>query len=340
MLDPKRIALIGAGYFGQFHIDAWQRIPGAELVAIVEHDRAKAAHTDVQVFDDPLAMISAAKPDIIDIAAPPATHAELIAKLAPHCRNLICQKPFCRSLDEAIATIELAKEAGARVIIHENFRNQPWYEEAMRLVNAGAIGTPYEMTFRLRPGDGQGPDAYLERQPYFQKMERFLMHETGVHWVDVFRAFWGEPSGVYADLRRLNPAIRGEDAGLVIMDWPDGRRAVLDGNRLSDHIADNRRRTMGEMQIEGSDATLRLNGDGELWLRKHGTNTETQQFFDWSDQNFGGDCVYLSCMKYLESFRSGEQHPTEASEYLRNMRIVEAIYESAEHQQRVSLTSD
>ena len=45
------------------------------------------------------------------------------------------------------------------------------------------------------------------------------------------------------------------------------------GNRLADHKAENRRLTMGEMMIEGSDGTLRLDGDGALWLRSHGKNS-------------------------------------------------------------------
>ena len=39
-----------------------------------------------------------------------------------------------------------------------------------------------------------------------------------------------------------------------------GARAMFDGNRLADHKAENRRLTMGEMLIEGSKGTLRLNG--------------------------------------------------------------------------------
>ena len=36
--------------------------------------------------------------------------------------------------------------------------------------------------------------AYLERQPYFQTMPRFLVHETAIHLVDVFRFLLGEIS--------------------------------------------------------------------------------------------------------------------------------------------------
>ena len=56
-----------------------------------------------------------------------------------------------------------------------------------------------KLTFRLRTGDGQGPDAYLSRQPYFQKMEHFLVHETAVHWIDTFRFLLGDINAVYAD---------------------------------------------------------------------------------------------------------------------------------------------
>lgn len=329
-----KVALIGAGYFGQFHIDAWRRLDGAELVALVDRDPSKAVE-GVPHFTDAVEMAEAVRPDIIDIAAPPSTHLDLISALAPRCRNLICQKPFCQDLAEAEQALSAA--GAARVIIHENIRNQPWYAEAVRLVKDGAIGTPYQASFRMRPGDGQGPEAYLSRQPYFQKMPKFLVHETAIHWIDLFRAMFGEPDGVYADLRRLNPAIAGEDAGLILLDYADGRRALYDGNRLVDHIAEDRRRSMGDLLVEGDAGVLRVDGEGRIWLRAFGVNDEREHQFQWTARNFGGDCVYLSCAQYLEAFRSGAQHPTEAGEYLRNIRIENAVYESAEAQRRVAL---
>jgi predicted dehydrogenase len=87
-----------------------------------------------------------------------------------------------------------------------------------------AIGVCYGATFHLRPGDGQGDlpggqglPSYVSRQPYFQHMPRFLMHETGIHFVDVFRYLLGELDGVIsADLRQLNESIAGEDSGTVV----------------------------------------------------------------------------------------------------------------------------
>ena len=330
-----RVALIGAGYFGQFHIDAWRRMEGAELVALVDPDTSKAVE-GVPHFADAVEMAEVIKPDIIDIASPPTTHLALITALAPHCKNLICQKPFCNDLAQAEQA--LAAAGDSRIIVHENIRNQPWYAEAVKLVNDGAVGVPYQASFRMRPGDGQGPDAYLARQPYFQKMPKFLVHETAIHWIDLFRAMFGEPDGVYADLRRLNPAIAGEDAGVILLDYADGRRAIYDGNRLVDHIAEDRRRSMGDFLVEGDAGVLRVDGEGRIWLRTFGSNDEREHPFAWEARNFGGDCVYLSCAQYLEAFRSAAPHPTEARAYLRNIRIENAVYESAEARRRMALS--
>ncbi len=332
-----RVLLVGAGYFGRFHASAWARAEGAELVGVVEQDAAKAEGLGAPVFADAAEAARRLRPDIVDIAAPPVAHFALIRDLAPLCPNLICQKPLCTSLEEAEAALALIEAAGGRLIVHENIRNQPWYAEALRLVADGAVGAPFAASFRLRPGDGRGPAAYLARQPYFQKMPRFLLHETAVHWFDLFRAMFGEPAGVYADLRRLNPAIAGEDAGLVVLDWPDGRRAVFDGNRLMDHAATNLRRTMGDMLIEGDAAALRIDGEGRLFLRPFGAAEERAHRFDWEDRDFGGDCVYISCLKYLDSFRSGAASETEAAIWLLNVMIEEAAYRSAAEARRIAL---
>ncbi|MEZ5906603.1 MAG: hypothetical protein R3C69_16410 [Geminicoccaceae bacterium] len=95
--------------------------------------------------------------------------------------------------------------------------------EIRRQLEGRANRRLFQASFRLRTGDGQGPRAYLDRQPYFQQMGRFLVHETAIHFIDVFRFLLGEPEAVLARLVRLNPAIAGEDAG-VIFEFAGNRR--------------------------------------------------------------------------------------------------------------------
>ena len=333
-----KVAALGAGYFSQFHLDGWRRLEGAKLVGISDLDAARAAATGAPVFANLEQMLAETTPDILDIIVPPVGHADAIRTgLAARVKAIICQKPFCTSLDEAREMAALAQAHGIPLIIHENFRFQPWYRAIKKAIDAGDIGTPHQCTFRLRPGDGQGADAYLARQPYFQKMERFLIHETAVHWVDTFRFLFGDPTAVYADLRRINPAIAGEDAGVVLFDHPNGVRSVFDGNRHLDHSAQNTRCTMGEGLFEGTTGTLTLYGDGSVGLRQFGNLNETQIHKANTVANFGGDCTYHLQKHVVNSLTGDFPLENQAITYLMVREIEEAIYASARTEMKVKI---
>lgn len=324
------VACIGAGYFAQFHYEAWARIPDAKLIASVDKNEELARKTGLTPYDDVDRMLASKRPDILDIITPPKTHLAIIQKaLKAHPKAIICQKPFCQSMDEAKLAVDLSAEEGIPIIVHENFRFQPWYRAMRRLIVSGNLGDVLQMTFRLRPGDGQGPNAYLDRQPYFQTMPRFLIHETGVHWIDTFRFLMGEPKAVFADLRQLNPAISGEDSGLLLFDYGGGKRAIFDGNRLLDHAATNTRCTMGEALIEGTKGTLSLNGDGSVYLRKFG-HLDTELVLAPLDQSsFGGDCVFELQRHVIKALQTNAPFENQAKDYLRVIEIENAVYKSA-----------
>jgi predicted dehydrogenase len=340
-----RVAVVGAGYFARFHHDGWARIGDAELVAIVDRELARA-EAAARAAGAPLACrtleeaLDAARPDLVDIATPPATHAGLVRATADRGLPAICQKAFCTSLAEARETVAFAAAKGTLLVVHENFRFQPWHRETRRLVEAGRLGRIYQATFRMRPGDGRGPDAYLSRQPYFQRMPRFLIRETGIHFVDVFRYLLGEVTGVMARLTRLNPAIAGEDAGVVHFDFAGGERALFDANRLSDHAAEDRRRTIGEMWLEGEAGTLRLDGDGGLHLRAFASNAEAPHPYAWSNTGFAGDSVRALQAHVANHLLAGTPVENTGGEYLRNLEIEDAIYRSSETGTYVGLAGD
>jgi predicted dehydrogenase len=335
---PVKVACLGAGYFSQFHYDAWARLPEVTLVGAADLDPAAAAATGLPAFDSLEAMLAATAPDILDVILPPPGHAEAIrTAIRAGLRTVICQKPFCRNLAEATEVAAEAARAGVTVIVHENFRFMPWYRAIRRLLDEGRLGTVLQATFRLRPGDGQGPRAYLDRQPYFQTMPQLLIHETGVHWVDTFRYLFGDPVAVYADLRRINPVLAGEDAGFVLFDHPDGVRALFDGNRLLDHAADNLRRTMGEALIEGTEGAVTLWGDGRVELRRFGQSAAEVVLPPDTWPGFGGDCVYALQAHVISAVLHGTAFANTASDYLTVIKIRDAIYRSAATGQKMGL---
>ena len=49
---PLRVACVGAGYFGQFHYDAWARISRVTLVGSCDLNIKAAQATGLAAFDD------------------------------------------------------------------------------------------------------------------------------------------------------------------------------------------------------------------------------------------------------------------------------------------------
>lgn len=341
-MSRLRVGVVGSGYFARFHLHAWQRMPDVRSEALHALDagvgRALADEFGVAaVFDDVARMLDTTRPDLVDIVTPPGSHEALVGLCIERGIPAICQKPFCPDLESATRLVARAAAAGSLVIVHENFRFQPWYREIRRLLDAGAVGEPYDVRFDLRPGDGRGRDAYLARQPYFREQPRFLIRETGVHLIDVFRFLMGEIAAVDARLRRLNPTIRGEDAGIALFGFRSGATGVLDGNRLVDHVARNPRLTMGELRLEGVDATLRLDGDAQLTLREHGAARTRSIDYDWHDIDFGGDCVHATCRHVADHLLHGTPLENRADEYLANLHVEAAIYRAQERGERVRI---
>ncbi|MDH3662776.1 MAG: Gfo/Idh/MocA family oxidoreductase, partial [Alphaproteobacteria bacterium] len=332
----------GTGYFSRFHFDAWSRLDGVRLVGAASLDRKGLAGVREEfsvnaTFGDVGAMLDQTRPDLLDIAAPPGAHQALLEAAASRGIDVICQKPLGGDLETARAMVERAEAAGITFAVHENFRFQPWYREAKRVMDDGLLGEITNISFRLRPGDGQGPRAYLDRQPYFQTMERFLIHETAIHLVDSFRYLMGEVSGVFARLRRLNPAITGEDAGYLLFAFASGADGLFDGNRLIGFAAENPRLTMGELLVEGTGGGLRLDGEGNLWRRSH-DGPEKAHAYAWENRGFGGDCVFALQRHVLAHLRDGEPLENGGRDYLANLEVEDLIYRSAESGRFLSLT--
>lgn len=94
---------------------------------------------------------------------------------------------------------------------------------------------------------------------------------------------------------------------------------------------------MGEMCIEGSGGTLTLDGDGNIRLRQHDSNEWQTIDYQWQDRDYAGDCVYLVQQHVLDHLQQGIPLVNSAKDYLTNLRIEEAVYQSADCGSRIDL---
>jgi D-apiose dehydrogenase len=345
---------IGTGYFSQFHYEAWSRISEVEIVGICDLDIEKAKQTTAQYFkntppqfrqnrdfvpqysNDFKALLSKTQPDFVDIITPPNTHFELIkTAIAAGVKNIICQKPLAPTFQEAKKLVNYAEKKGVRLMVHENFRFQPWHQEIKRLIREGVIGNQiFSLHWRMRMGDGWQSDAYLARQPYFRTMPRLLIYETGIHFIDVCRFLCGEVESVFSKLYKRNKEIAGEDAGLVILEHQNNSVSTLDMSRFNEPNYPNSRLTFGEILIEGNGGSLRLYADGRITIQKLG-EAETAHPYPFDNKNFAGDCVFYTQQHFIECIFQKKPFDTEGGLYLKNLKIQEAVYQSANEKQAV-----
>lgn len=331
---------IGAGYFAKFQYEAWNRIPEVEITAMCNRnaERAQAIQNEYGVqghYADYREMLEKERPDFVDVITPPEAHLEMCRVAGELGIHIICQKPLAPTFEEAWQIVSNARRAGVRFMVHENFRFQPWHREIKRLLTAEAIGDRlHTLGFRMRMGDGWGDDAYLARQPYFRTMPRMLVFETGVHFIDTFRYLGGEVEGVYANLRKLNPVIAGEDAGVVVFEFASGAAGVWDANRFNECNDPDPRFTFGEFLVEGNGGSIRLYLDGRLTIQRLGEE-ETEHEYPHPRRAFAGDCVYTTQRHFVDAMLGNQPFETNGDDYLRTLAVQEAVYKSAEVRQVV-----
>ena len=331
---------VGAGYFSQFHFDAWSRLDDVRLSAICDLDLAKAKSTATQygvenAYDDFGKMLDEQSPDFVDIITRPDSHLQLVRQAVERRVPIICQKPLAPTFEEARELVNVAKLANVPLMVHENFRFQPWYREIKKLMDGKVIGDRlHTISARSRMGDGWQPDAYLARQPYFRTMPKLLIFETGVHFIDTFRYLAGEVSGVYASLRKLNSDIAGEDTGTVLFEFVDGSEGIWDANRFNEPNAEDARFTFGEVLVEANGGSIRLYPDGRLTIQQLGESEKDHEYAA-PKKNFAGDCVIETQRHFVNCLIDSQPFETSGEQYLRTLNVQEAIYESAANRQPV-----
>jgi len=92
MTDPKRLrgAIIGCGFFGQRHIEAWRRIPQVDLVAACDLDEARARAAAPNAYTSAEQMLDRERLDFVDIVTRADTHLPLLRLTVARNLAVIC----------------------------------------------------------------------------------------------------------------------------------------------------------------------------------------------------------------------------------------------------------
>src|SRR5438034_206368 len=125
-----RGVLVGCGYIAPSHLQAWSRLPvSIEAVCDTDLDRARALaaeHGVPAVFATLTEALAAVAPDLVDVAAGPEAHPDLVEEAVGAGCHVLCQKPLANDLAGA-ERIVAAAGRGPVVAVNEMWKHLPGY---------------------------------------------------------------------------------------------------------------------------------------------------------------------------------------------------------------------
>jgi len=145
-LKKMGVVVVGYGFMGEVHLNAWSLIPEAKAVALVARhpNRAKrvAKKFKTRVFSDLDRAMKETNVDIVDICTPTFTHKEHVMNAVKARKQVIVEKPFALTLKDADEMIVAARKARVKLMVAQCIRFFAEYAKIKELVSQGAVGEP------------------------------------------------------------------------------------------------------------------------------------------------------------------------------------------------------
>jgi myo-inositol 2-dehydrogenase / D-chiro-inositol 1-dehydrogenase len=148
MSDDLKIAVLGVGVMGSFHVDALsRRVRGARVTVVNDYLADKAAEVGDQVGarveDDPIAAINDSEVNAVLIASPGDAHAEQLNACLDRGIPVLCEKPLTTDIGSAYAIVQKEKALGKQLIqVGFMRRFDPEYAALRKLIADGGLGKP------------------------------------------------------------------------------------------------------------------------------------------------------------------------------------------------------
>ncbi|MEU1947160.1 Gfo/Idh/MocA family oxidoreductase [Streptomyces sp. NPDC020125] len=267
MVSTLGVAVVGFGWMGRVHTQAYVRLPHhfpqlsvrPELVAVADevpgraeeaagrYGFATAARDWREVAADP-------RVQAVSIAAPNFLHREIGIAMARAGKHIWIEKPVGLTADDARAVAAAVAEAGVQGAVGFNYRNAPAVQTVRAMIAAGEIGTVTHARVRLFSDYAAHPEGALTWRYERARGGSGVLGDLASHGVDLARFLLGEIDALTADTavfvpERARPTgataghtratggelgpVENEDYVSCLLRFASGARGVLEACRVS-----------------------------------------------------------------------------------------------------------
>ncbi|MFE1192814.1 Gfo/Idh/MocA family protein [Streptomyces olivaceoviridis] len=267
MVDALGVAVIGFGWMGRVHTQAYARLPHhyprlplrPRLVTVAEEVPGRAEEAAerfgfASATRDWREVAADPRVQAVSVTAPNFLHREIGVAMAEAGKHLWIEKPVGLTADDARAVADAVAKAGVRGTVGFNYRNAPAVEAARELIAAGEIGTVTHVRIRLFSDYAAHPDGALTWRYERERGGSGVLGDLASHGADLARFLLGDIASLTADTavfvpERARPSgataghalaaggepgpVENEDYVSCLLRFASGARGVLEACRVS-----------------------------------------------------------------------------------------------------------
>ncbi|MBC8232673.1 Gfo/Idh/MocA family oxidoreductase [bacterium] len=265
-----KAAIVGSGFAADIHADGYEKCSlrsptaspygiDAEIVAVTSptetHVKSFADRFGItDYYTDYNEMLKRDDIDIVSVCVPNYLHHDVSVAVASAGKNIVCEKPLAVTLEEADNMIRVAEQHGVKLFYAENWLFAPAMVRVAEIVKSGAIGDV--LYFKAKEAHGGSHSQYALKKKYCGG--GCLIH-MAIHPIGYGLALKEgvKPARVYAETSGggenniLHPHCEGEDFSVLIIDFEDGTRGLIDANYITKGGLDD------IVEIYGSKGTIK-----------------------------------------------------------------------------------
>src|SRR5579859_5030096 len=213
------VGLIGFGVAGRvFHAPTISAVPGLRLAAILQRSRGDAAalYPNARVVSTLEELLAIDEIRLVVIATSNTSHFDLARQCLLAGRDVVVDKPFTTSYQEADELVRIARERERLLTVFHNARWHGDFQTVRKLVSAGTLGrivlceAHYDRYRRqLRPG------VWRERA----EPGSGVLFDLGPHLIDQALLLFGTPEALSADVRIERDGAMVDDAFYIALHY-------------------------------------------------------------------------------------------------------------------------
>jgi predicted dehydrogenase len=202
MARTLRIGLIGSGFMGRAHSNAWRQAPHffplkarVELHTLCSRNRAHAENARAQLgwqfsATDWREVVESPLIDIVDICTGNESHTEIAIAAARAGKHVICEKPLSTNAANATKMLAAVRRSKVRHMVMFNYRRVPAVAFVKQMIESGQLGEirhfravylqdwlcdpKFPMSWKLRK-ETAGSGAHGDLNSHLVDMARFLV---------------------------------------------------------------------------------------------------------------------------------------------------------------------